>query len=183
MDNWTQAIYDATGIPLDEGDLTLTVSGGQGVLALHHYPVLQVGADPDPHNAVTPAIRRSLAQAMEQRLAETLPQVRNLLEAQDARHAKDVKVTVVNPEAAFPLIRFTAPALSVLDSALPPPAEDGEAERGWPHFTLRLSACGFDVEVDLNPYEPDAPFDLDEVRRQVEVILQVVRSSTGPSST
>ena len=54
--------------------------------------------------------------------------------------------------------------------------ETSGLERGWPHFVLRLSAGGFDVEVDLNPYVPDEPFDLDEVQRQAEVILQVAGS-------
>lgn len=160
MDDWTKAIYDATGIPLKEGDLTLAFNGGQWRLELHRYPVLPVGAAPDPHAAVTPAIRGALAQAMEQRLSEIVPQVRRLVEALGAERARDVTITVVNTEGG---------GACTLEGAA--------VERGWPHFLLRLSAGGFDVEVDLNPYVPDDPFDLDEVQRQADVILQVARST------
>ncbi|MEM6925996.1 MAG: hypothetical protein AAF602_03620 [Myxococcota bacterium] len=160
MDDWTQAIYDATGIPLNEADLTLSFTAGQWTLELHRYAVLPVGADPDPHGAITPSVRGALARAMEQRLSETVPQVRRLVEARDAERARDVTITIVNTE------KGRVPFL-----------ESPTVERGWPHFLLRLSARGFDVEVDLNPYEPDAPFELDEVQRQVDVILQVARST------
>ena len=36
---------------------------------------------------------------------------------------------------------------------------------------------GFDVEVDLNPYVPDEPYELDEVTRLAGIILQVARST------
>lgn len=158
MDAWIQAIYDATGIPLDDGDLQLAVHGDQGWLVLHGVEVVPVPADPDPREVVTPAIRGALARAMGQRLGRVVPEVRRLLDVLDAARAGEVGVQVVDAEG----------------SADSPLAHEGP-ERGWPHFVLRLSAGGFDVEVDLNPYVLDDPLDLDEVGRQAEVILQVAR--------
>lgn len=160
MDKWIQAIYDATGIPLSEADLTLAFRERQWWLVLHRHPVLPVGANPDPHEAVTPAARAALARGMKLRLSETIPRVQRLLDAQDAERARDVEVAVVNAEGR-----------RSLDANLT------ELERGWPHFLLRLSTGGFDVAVDLNPYVPDDPFELDEVKRLAGVILQVARST------
>ena len=62
--------------------------------------------------------------------------------------------------------------------------EENEAPVGRFRCTARLaSLCTptfhrrIDVEVDLNPYMPDDPFDWPEVHRQASVILQVVPSS------
>ncbi|MEO0606400.1 MAG: hypothetical protein AAF211_33540 [Myxococcota bacterium] len=160
MDDWTQAIYDKTGIPLQEGDLTLAFEGGQWWLALHHHAFLPVGTAPDPHVAVTPTIRGALARAMKKRLSDSLPKVQRLVDALGATPDQAVTIAVVNTEEG---------AVPFLD--------DATSERGWPHFLLRLSAKGFDVEVDLDPYMPDAPFDPDEVQRQAEIIVQVARST------
>lgn len=159
MEDWIQVIYDATGIPLDEADLGLAFAEGEWALLLHGHHVVRVGAMPVAPTSMGPPIRGALATAMERRLAENLPRVREVVERIDAEGAGQVAVTVVNAEGS-------------VDGCL----AAVEGERGWPHFLLRLSAGGFDVEVDLNPYVPDDPVDWGEVRRQVEVILQVART-------
>ena len=160
MDNWIQAIYDATGIPLKEEDLSLAFREGQWWLVLYRYPILPIGTRPDPNEAVTSSTRTALAQGMEQRLSETIPQVQHLIKTLGKEQARFVAVAVVNAE-----------------ERVSPYLDSTETERGWPHFLLRLSAGSFDVEIDMNPYVPEEPLDLDEVQRQANVILQVVRSA------
>ena len=159
MDHWTQAIYEVTGIPIDAEDLALVFADGQYWLEFHHVRVWPVGAHPDPQ-VVRAGIRAGLFQAMERRLAEGIPQVERLLEALDPDTAAQVTVSVVNATGSGAFLM-----------------EEADFERGWPHFLLRLTAAGFDVEVDLNPYLPDTPFELEELQRQADVILQVARAS------
>ena len=159
MDHWIQAIYEATGIPLREEELELVFDKGEWWILLHDYPVLPVGSVPDPNIAITSMARAALAQGMMKRLSEIVPHIRDQIETLDAERAQDVTISVVNVEET---------ASSYLESI--------ELERGWPHFLLRLSTGGFDVEIDLTPYVPADPYDFDEVRRQAEVILQVARS-------
>ena len=156
MENWVQAIYDVTGIPLKDEDLTLVQRDGQWWLELHRYPVLPVGVNPDPYKVITQETRKALARGMEQRLAENVPKVQHLIEQLGADRAQQIAILVVSTDER---------------GSTPYPSAD--FERGWPHFLLRLSAGGFDVEVDLNPYVPDEPFEFDEVQRQASVILQV----------
>ena len=165
MDNWIQAIYDATGIPLKEEDLSLGFLEGQWWLALHGSPVMPVGADPAPHKALPTEIRAALTQGMIRRLSKTIPRVRHLIQALGGSLAQDVDIQVVYTET------FSCPSLG-----------KESVERCWPHFVLRLSVGDFDVEIDLNPYVPEAPYDLDEVHRQADVILQLARAHSGPQS-
>ena len=160
MHDWTQAIYDATGIPLQEDDVKLAYDDGQWWLELHAIRVLAAGPSPDPRVVITPALHGLLVKAMEQRLSAIVPQVRRLVDQLDAEGSEKVDIAVV-----------------LADGAVSPHLDDHEFERGWPHFLLRLTAGGFDVEADLNPYAPDEPFEVHEVRRQAEVILQVARAS------
>ena len=159
MHNWTQAIYDATGIPLSERDLSLSYHQDQLWLVLHRCPVLPVGSALDPHDVITPAARTALAHGMVQCLSDTIPRVQHIIAELDAERAREVAVAVVCLE----------------DGDMPQLNTNG---RGWPHFLLRLSAGGFVVEIDLNPYVPAAPFERDEVRRQADVILQIARGNT-----
>ena len=126
-------------------------------LEFHSRPVLPVGQTPDPYNTPPSEIREALSRGMKQRLSMRLPQVRHLLNTLASDSASNVEIFVVSDEEKGPT------GLS-----------DG-IDRGWPQFLLRLSAGGFDVEVDLNPYVPEDPFDLDELQRQAEIILQVAR--------
>ena len=158
MDDWVLAIYDATGIPLDEGDLALAFVEAQWWLMLHRVPVLPVGDDPDPAS-VTASIRPALSSAMAERLSHNGPRVRRVLESMSADRAGEVAIEVVHSDG--------------VDAQF---VEGTEPERGWPHFRLRLSAGGFDVEVDLDPLVPDDPFDAEDLRRQAAVILQVLGS-------
>ena len=158
MDEWIQAIYDETGIPLNEEDLSLAFREGQWWLMLHRYPVLPAGPEPDASSTVDGFTRLALAHGMEQRLGESIPRVMALIEAVGGEQAANVTVSVAHTEGR-----------GSLDSG------NGEPVRGWPHFFLRLSAGGFDVEADLNPYECDDPFEWNEVEQQVGVILQVAR--------
>ena len=160
MDNWIQAIYDTTGIPLDEEHLTLAFREEQWWLVFHGYPVWPVGVEADPFQTVTPAIRIALAAAMTQRLSEIIPVIRGQINEQSSEHSHHVSITVVN---------IAEMAITSMD--------DHELERGWPHFVLRLSSGGFDVEVDLNPYVPHDPCDPDEVQRQAAIILEVARTN------
>ena len=160
MRHWTQSVYDATGIPLDEADVDVAFHDGQWWLVVHRQAVLGLGADPDSDTAVTPVIRAALALAMKARLSQILPRVQRLLEGLDPVVARTVVVSVVNAE-------------DVPD----PWIDTTEFERGWPHFLLRLSAGRLDVEVDLNPYVPDDPVDLGDVTRQAGVLLDAVRQA------
>lgn len=162
MTDWPRAIYDATGIPLEEDDIIVAFREGHPWLMLHRHPVLKLRSGPSPDTASLTGLRGALAAAMERRLAESVPRVEQLLRTLAPEAAHHIQVAVVNAEG-FP-------------SLLGPPSE----ERGWPHFLLRLSALGLDVEVDLDPYTPDAPYDLQEVRRQAEVLLQVVDTAARP---
>jgi hypothetical protein len=155
MKHWTQAIYEATGIPVDEEDLALALRDGTWQLLLYQYPVLAVGSDPDP-GMVTPAIGGALSRAMEQRLSKNVRRVQHLLESINARGARDVDIRVLNADGDVSYVGGI------------------ESGRGWPHFVLQLTAGGFDVAIDLDPYTPDEPFDLEDLRQQAEVILQVV---------
>ena len=157
MDDWVQAIYETTGIPLQEETLSLSKREGQWWLEFHSRPILPVGQTPDPYNTPPSEIREALSRGMKQRLSTSLPQVRHLLNTLASDSASNVEIFVVSDEEGGPT------GLS-----------DG-IDRGWPQFLLRLSAGGFDVEVDLNPYVPEDPFDLDELQRQAEIILQVAR--------
>lgn len=160
MNSWTQAIYDITGIPLSDEDLAIEFRDGQRWLVVHDYPVWPLEADARPFQTVTPAFRTALAAAMTQRLSSIIPRVQRWLVGQNATQAQHVTVAVV-----------------YMEENDGPQLDDSDAQRGWPHFVLRLSTGGFDVEVDLNPYMPDDPFDWPEVHRQASVILQVVPSS------
>jgi len=160
MDNWIQAIYNKTGIPLNEDDLALEYNQGQWWLILHGYSVLPVGVTPDPNEAITPATRAAIAWGMRQRLSEIIPKVQRLIEALCPETARDIDITVVCAEG--------------MESAH---LDSNEFDSGWPLFLLRLSTGTVDVEVDLNPYVPDDPFDFDDVQRQAAVILQVARSN------
>ena len=158
MDQWTHAIYDATGIPLNEEDLSLALREGQWWLMFHRHPILELGAQPDPPETLDSALRPSLSLGMEKRLSEEVPKIQRLLHIMGAPPHPAIRVTVVNVEGRYaPMTAHAAP------------------ERGWPHFVLRLSAKGFDVEVDLNPYTPDTPYDIDDLRRQANVMFHVVQ--------
>ena len=162
MDAWTRVIYDATGIPLREEELTWVHRDAGWWLLLHGHPVLPVGADPSAVAVAPAGLREALAEAMAHRLRASIPRARRLLEALDPTHAARIAITVVNTEA-----------MGALDT-------DAQAfEGGWPHFGLRLSAGALDVEVDLDPYRPEDPFDPDELKSQARVILQVATATSG----
>ena len=88
MEEWAQAIYDATGIPLKESELVLAFRGRQWWLMYHRHPVLLVGSDSDSLEAVTPTVRADLIRVMEQRLSESIPVVQRLIEALDAERVQ-----------------------------------------------------------------------------------------------
>ncbi len=159
MERWTDAVYEATGIPLSEEDVRLVCRDGEWWLLVFGHPVRPLGPSPDPTRVVTPALRQDLARALQARLSWVLPRVLRLVESLDPVGAGQVTAAVVNAEdPQHPLAGPTDP------------------ERGWPHFGLRLSSGDLDVEVDINPYQPDEPVDLEEVARQASVLLQAVRS-------
>ena len=162
MDAWTQVIYDATGIPLREEDLTWVRRDARWWLQWHGHPVLPVDADPQAVAVAPAGLREALAEAMAHRLRQSIPRARGLLDALDPTHAAGITIAVVN----------TAPM-----GALDPGAQ--EFEVGWPHFRLRLSAGTLDVEVDLDPYHPEDPFDPDALKAQATVILQVAKATSG----
>ena len=160
MNDWVQAIYDATGIPLEEEDLSLGLCGSLWWLELHRYPVFSIGDTPDRHASANLVKRKALIRGMEQRLSEILPKVQSLLEDFGGDRARSIALIVRCTEDS------SAQSLPV-----------SEFDRGWPHFSLQLSAGLFDVEVDLNPYVPDDPFDPEELERQAHIILQLVPRS------
>lgn len=158
MEHWTDAVYEATGIPLAEADVAVVAREEHWWLVVFHQPVLALGTDPAATRAVTPMLRPALVRALQARLSRVLPQVQRRVEALDPVRAGAVTAAVVIGED-------------------PTPSLDGPQapERGWPHVGLRLSVGALDVEVDLDPYDPDDPVDLDEVTRQAAVLLEAVR--------
>ena len=143
MERWTQAIYEATGIPLSEEEVAVVPREGEWWLLVFRQPVLALGGSPDATHAVTPALRSALAGALQARLSRVLPRVLQRVEAVDPVGACDVTAVVVNGEDPHQLL-----------------ADAQGSERGWPNFGLRLSVGVLDVEVDLNPYQPEDPVDL-----------------------
>ena len=159
MERWTEAIYEATGIPLSEEQVAVVPRDGEWWLLVFRQPVLALGGSPDATHAVTPALRPALARALQARLSRVLPRVLQRVEAVDPVGARDVTAAVVNGEDPHQ-----------------PLGDPQGSERGWPNFGLRLSVGRLDVEVDLNPYQPEDPVDLDEVARQAAVLFAAVRS-------
>ena len=64
MNDWIQAIYDATGIPLEEDDLSVGRYGTQWWLELHRYPVFPIGEDPNRHASITLVKRKALTRGI-----------------------------------------------------------------------------------------------------------------------
>ena len=119
-----QAIYDATGIPLEEDDLSVGRYGTQWWLELHRYPVFPIGEDPNRHASITLVKRKALTRGMEQRLSEALPEVKRILEDLGGSRAAAISMVV----------RCTQDS----DSE---PLTVSEFDRGWPHFSLQLSTA------------------------------------------
>ncbi|MEC7241480.1 MAG: hypothetical protein VXW32_09595 [Myxococcota bacterium] len=162
MNDWVQAIYDATGVPLEEENLGLRLHGSTWWLEHFQYPIFAIGDTPSRHASIALVDREGLLRSMERKLSETLPSVRSLLKDLGGEQADAISLGVLCTQNRGP-------------DSLP----TSEFDRGWPHFSLRLSAGVSDVEVDLNPYVPEDPFDQDELIRQAEILLQVVAGRRG----
>ena len=156
MDQWTHAIYDATGIPLSEEALSLPsvmVNGGSCFTGTRFWSSVP---NPTPLKHST----RRYAQRCRSAWRSDSPRSPRFSASYTpwVPPHPAIRVTVVNVEGRYaPMIEHAAP------------------ERDWPHFVLRLSTNGFDVEVDLNPYTPDTPYDIDDLRRQANVMFHVVQ--------
>ena len=162
MNDWVQVIYEATGIPLNEENLSLRLHDNSWWVELYRYPIFSIGDNPARHASLALVERKALTKGMEKRLSETFPAVRNILRDLGGERADAISLVVLSTQDRG------LESLSISDF-----------DRGWPHFSLQLSAGIFDVEVDLNPYVPEDPFDPEELKRQAEIILQLVGDLQG----
>lgn len=165
MHDLIAALYDETGIALDADDLrfyavryTWRLTLGGHVVGAMNAAVTQ---PPDARAFVRSlgGARRALSTAMQAWLSESVPGAMRIVRRVFTEGAERVSGEIVDASSIAP--GFLSPDLGL--------------ERGWPHFVLRLYCGDLDVEIDANPYDPLAPFDLDDLHRQAKVLARATR--------
>jgi len=173
MEELSDALREQTGIQIDADDLSLHHADNAWVVCLYDHVLgsVRAGADqrPDAWDLVQAmgGARKALCLAVLGRMELSLPSAFDAIDGAltgfpDALR-RNITVDIVNAGDLGTARQWTT---------------DVEQEQGWPHFVLVLALAGNDVQVDANPYHPDAPFDLDEVARSA-VILAKAKQAEG----